>query len=128
MAYVTTRLNTLNASIEPAYRTQVCSADGSTPESRNRNRSIGPRTRGKGRRSPSKTRTMYAPSGLVVSRTSPEKRASWPHAAAVMGESSETLGAHQRVDGIDGQEHGDDAAQDVLSAHGCWFSSRPSQP
>src|SRR5262249_8506108 len=71
---------------------------------------------------------MYAPRGFVVNRTIAEKRASWPQAAAVMGRSSETLRADQRVDEIDGQQQRHDAAKDVLGVHGCRCSRRLSQP
>ena len=46
----------LKTSTETAYSFQSCSLSGSTPQSRKRNRSTGPSSRGSGRARLSKTR------------------------------------------------------------------------
>ena len=66
------------------YCSQVCSLLGSTPQSRYRNRSIGPSNFGSGWRFPSKTRYMYTPRGFATAAMRRRKTAICNQPATVM--------------------------------------------
>ncbi len=71
--YVTMTPIALNTSIATVYWTQVCSLGCLSPHSRSSPRSIRPSVRGSGCLSPSNTRNMNMPTGLVIARTTTKK-------------------------------------------------------